>query len=319
VSADISVVISAYDIGRWRHLQGAVQSLEQQTLQPQEVVIVIDHNDELLRLARSGLPGAIVIENAEARGVRGVRNTGVAACSSSIVAFLDDDAFATRDWIALLLGNYERPEIAGVGGAVEPVWADSRPRWFPPEFDWVVGCTYLGMPQSVQEVRNLIGCNMSFRRELIDALGGFRIGYSHDLNDGGGCDETELCIRLRQRWPEKKLLYLPEAKVFHHVPASRAKLRRFLARCYFEGGSKAVLTRLVGIDHGLSTERRYTRVVLPAGVSRGVGDFLRRGDVSGLTRGGTIIAGLGSTAAGYAAASFSTRKSARRRGWEGQF
>jgi glucosyl-dolichyl phosphate glucuronosyltransferase len=317
VNADISVVISAYDTSRWSQLQGAVQSLERQTLQPRQVVVVIDHNDELLELARSALEGAEVIENAEARGVQGVRNAGLAACIGSTVAFMDDDAFAAPDWIALLVKNYERPEIAGVGGAIVPVWAGSRPSWFPPEFDWVVGCTYLGMPQVAQEVRNLIGCNMSFRRELLDALGGFRIGYSHEMDDGGGCDDTELCIRLRQRWPEKKLLYVPEARVFHHVPPSRTRLRRFLARCYSEGGSKAVLTHLVGTDDGLSSERRYTRVVLSAGVRRGVTDFLRRGDVSGLARGGAIVGGLGSTAAGYVAASFSTGKAARRRGWSG--
>ena len=105
-----------------------------------------------------------------------------------------------------------------------------RPAWFPAEFDWVIGCSYVGLPGTTQEVRNLFGCNMSFLRELLDRLGGFRLGY--------GCDETELCIRLGQHWPEKRLLYVPEARVFHHVPQSRSGFPRFVSRCYFEGGSR---------------------------------------------------------------------------------
>ena len=46
-----------------------------------------------------------------------------------------------------------------------PSGRDGRPRWFPPEFDWVVGCSYTGLPETVAPVRNLIGAAMSFRRQ----------------------------------------------------------------------------------------------------------------------------------------------------------
>jgi glucosyl-dolichyl phosphate glucuronosyltransferase len=306
----MSVVVCAHDEARWPQLEAAVRSLHEQTLRPHEVVVVVDHNDQLLGRARARLPGAVVIENTGARGLGGARNSGVTAASGSIVVFLDDDAVASPEWLALLARAYRDPDVAGVGGSSEPLWERARPPWFPREFDWVVGCSYLGMPVTAQEVRNLHGCNMSFRRELLDALGGFRLGY--------GCDETELCIRLRQRWPEKKLLYTPRAKVFHHVPRGRSRFRRFLSRCYFEGGSKAVVTRLVGVGAGLSSEYRYTRTVLPRGVRRGLADFARRRDPHGLQRAAAIVAGLASTAAGYAVGAAATGRAARRRGWTGQ-
>jgi GT2 family glycosyltransferase len=312
MSLEISVVICAHDTARWHELQAAVSSLERQALQPREVVVVVDHNEGLLHRARAGLRRVIVVENTQVPGLGGARNSGIAASSGSIVAFLDDDAVASPGWLSVLGESYRDPDVAGVGGSIEPAWERERPAWLPPEFDWVVGCSYLGMPETLSEVRNLLGCNMSFRRDVLDHLGGFRLGY--------GCDETEFCIRLRQRWPARKLLYVPEAKVFHHVPRSRTGFQRFLKRCYFEGGSKAVVSRLVGTRDGLSSERRYTRAVLPAGIRRGVVDFIRHGDVYGLARGGAIVAGLGSTAVGYAAAAlFSTDEAARRRGWSGQF
>jgi hypothetical protein len=150
---------------------------------------------------------------------------------------------------------------------------------------------------------------MSFRRDVLAALGGFRLGY--------GCDETELCIRLRQRWPERKLLYVPEAKVLHYVPANRTRIRRFVTRCYFEGGSKAVVSRLVGPSAALSSEYRYAQTILPMGVRRGIGDFVRRREPHGLARAALIAAGLASTTAGYAAASVSVTRAARERGWSG--
>ena len=311
MSVDVSVVICANDSARWSQLRAALLSLEHQHLQPAETVVVIDHNPPLFERARRELRGPIVVENSDPPGLGGARNSGIAVSSGSVVAFLDDDAVASPDWLSLLVEQYSDPEVAGVGGAIEPIWSTVRPRWFPTEFDWVVGCTYRGMPETAKEVRNLVGCNMSFRRDLLDAIGRFRPGLtlrgSATPRRRGGprstysCDETELCIRLRQRWPSRKLIYVPDARVLHSVPAKRARLRYFLSRCYFEGGSKAVIAELVGAGDGLSSERRYTRETLPAGVRDGVEDFFHRGDPDGLARALTIVAGLAITASSYVA------------------
>lgn len=305
----VSVVICTYNEGRWSGLQATIRSLQQQTVAPHEVIVVVDRNDELLRRARAELSGVVVVENSGTPGLGGARNSGVGAASSPIVAFLDDDAVAAPDWLALLADAYRDGEVAGAGGSASPVWETARPGWFPPEFDWVVGCSYLGLPETTQEVRNVFGCNMSFRRDLVQEVGGFRLGYS--------CDETELCIRLRQRWPDKKVLYIPAAKVSHYVPVSRARFARYLSRCYFEGGSKAVVSRLVGAGDALASERGYVRRILPSGIGRGLSDALRHQDITGAARVGAIAAGLASTIAGYAAASMSWTRAARRRGWSG--
>jgi hypothetical protein len=101
----------------------------------------------------------------------------------------------------------------------------------------------------------------------------------------------------------------------HRIPASRARLRYFLKRCYFEGGSKAVVSELVGARDGLSSERRYTRETLPQGVGRGVADLVRRGDPDGLARAATIVAGLATTGFGFCAGWLSVTRAAERRGW----
>jgi hypothetical protein len=150
---------------------------------------------------------------------------------------------------------------------------------------------------------------MSYRRAAVEAVGGFKLGYS--------CDETELCLRLTQRDDGASLLYLPHARVAHHVPEARGTLRHFLRRCWFEGGSKAVVAGVAGRRRGLESERAYTRRVLPSGVLRGIRDYVLRRDVDGLRRSAAIVAGLTATVAGYAAGSVRLQRSAQLRGWTG--
>jgi len=307
MTLDISVIICAYTEERWDDLVAAVESIKRQHTRPREIIVVIDHNSDLLASARASMSNVIIIENKEERGLSGARNSGIAAAQGAVIAFLDDDAIAAPDWVVQLCAAYSDSTVVGVGGTIEPLWQCGRPSWFPAEFEWVVGCTYRGMPDVTSTVRNLIGANMSFRREVFDEIGTFQLGY--------GCDETHFCIRLRQKWPNKFLLYVPKVKVFHRVPAIRANWNYFRSRCYFEGGSKAVVSWLVGAQDGLSSERTYTFRTLPQGIIRGLKDAIFQRKQSGLKRAGTIIAGLAFTAAGYLMGAMFVRDAARQRGW----
>ena len=129
---DVSVVICAYDSARWSQIQAALLSLEQQHNPPAETVLVVDHNRPLFERAREQLRAPLVVENSRQRGVCGARNSGIVATSGSVVAFLDDDAVASPDWLRLLVEQYSDPTVAGVGGSVVPVWEGARPPWFRP-------------------------------------------------------------------------------------------------------------------------------------------------------------------------------------------
>jgi hypothetical protein len=215
-----------------------------------------------------------------------------------VLAFLDDDAVADPSWLSVLADAYASEMVLGVGGAVDPLWTSPRPAWFPVEFDWVVGCTYRGLPDRSAPVRNLIGASMSIRREVFAEVGGFRSGVGRVGTRPLGCEETELCIRALKRWPEASFRLEPAARVRHLVPAERGTWRYFRARCFAEGLSKALVARLVGADCGLASERSYALRALPAGVLRGIHES-SQGDPMGLARAGAILAGLLFTVAGF--------------------
>ncbi|WP_280714794.1 glycosyltransferase family 2 protein [Kitasatospora sp. MAP5-34] len=292
--ATLSVAICAYTLDRWDDLCAAVESVLAQRRPPDELLLVVDHCPELARRAVECLPSTVrVVDNRQQQGLSGGRNTAVAVANGEVIAFLDDDAVADADWTTRLLAGYRGPEVLGVGGLVRAWWETGRPGWFPAEFDWVVGCSYTGLPESGSAVRNFIGANMSFRRAEVLAAGGFRLDLGRVGTRPSGCEETELCIRITARNPGSVLRYEPGAAVRHHVPRQRTTWAYFRSRCYAEGGSKAVVARHRGTGPALASERRYLWRVVPVALAR---SLLH----AELRTAAALCAGVGTTVAGYA-------------------
>jgi len=304
-----SVVVSTYDDRRWEDLVACLRSLDEQTNPPLEVIVVVDHNPELLARAAKAFSSAKVVENGRPRGLAGARNTGIDVARGEIVAFIDDDARAEPGWLESLAGCFARPETVGAGGALLPLWQSPAPAWLPPEFYWAIGCSYTGLPEELAPVRNPIGANMAVRATVLREVDGFREGDEDStpreirsrgvVRAGGNVpDDTDLAIRVNQLRPRGVWLYQPRARVLHTVTAERASLRYFLRRCHEEGAGKANLSRYVGSTDGLRSERRHLAVVLPRGVARGLRDLVT-GDPQGGLRAAAIILGLLWSATGF--------------------
>jgi glucosyl-dolichyl phosphate glucuronosyltransferase len=263
---EASVVICAYTMERGADLKASVDSVRQQSVTPKEVFVVIDYNESMKRRAESDIAGGIVrvVGNSYGRGLSGGRRTGAELATAEIIVFLDDDAVAQPGWLEHLLEAYDDPNVIGAGGAIEPNW-QRRPAWFPVEFNWVVGCTYSGMPVGpANTLRNPIGASMSVRADVYRRLGGFVSQLGR--REGGGavlgvvaesCEETEFAIRASRLFPGKVWRYCPLSRVRHLVPVQRSTWLFFIRRCQMEGRAKAVLTTLAGPQDSLGSERRY--------------------------------------------------------------
>ncbi|GAA4266273.1 glycosyltransferase family 2 protein [Frondihabitans peucedani] len=300
----VSVIVCAYTQRRWQDLQDSVESARAQQ-DTTEVVVVIDHEPELFRMAKDRWPTLTVIENAEAQGLSGARNTGVIAASSDVIAFLDDDATADADWLTWMLDSFSDPNVAGVGGFAEPVWPDAKgPALYPDELLWIVGCSYAGLPTGSADVRNVIGCSMAFRRGAILAAGGFSSTVGRVGNIPLGGEETELCIRIRQADPAARIVYEPLSLVHHRVSADRGTWRYLRRRSFYEGVSKAVLSRTLGRTDSLSSESSYLTGVLPKALVRELRQLGNGGGRHALA----IVVTVTATVAGYALGALSGAK-----------
>lgn len=292
----VAVVICAFSTPRWDATCEAMESIQAQTAAPVDTVLVIDHNPELLTRAAAAFPKATVIPNAGRQGASAARNTGVAASGGEFIAFLDDDAVAAPDWLELMVPHFARPEVVGVGGGCEPLWFTSRPRWFPPEFDWIIGASYRGMPVGAQPIRNVWSGNMILRRRIFNEIGGFNEDFGK-VGKVARPEDTDLCLRAAAAQDHGTWMYEPAAICGHRVPASREKVPFFLRRCLNEGRGKAELAQLNGAA-ATSSERQYATRVLPRGIVRGLGEAAR-GDLSGAERSLAIAAGLSLATAGF--------------------
>lgn len=295
----LSVIICAYTERRYYEILAAAKSVWAQDYPgPVELVVVVDHNELLLKRLSRELTQAKVIESAGSKGLAGGRNTGISNASGSVVVFLDDDAYADQHWLCCLVAPYTDPAVIATGGWIIPYWPDRRPRWFPEEFDWVLGCSYRGLPKVVSEVRNVIGASMSFRAEAFRVAGLFSEGLGRVGTLPLGCEETEICIRARRHIAGARILHVPGAVAYHRVSADRLSPTYFFHRCWSEGLSKGAVAHLVGSSEALASERRYCSRTLPSGVLKGIA-AVAKGDAYGPVRAAMIVAGLVVTVAGY--------------------
>ncbi|MDZ4268336.1 MAG: glycosyltransferase family 2 protein, partial [Mycobacterium sp.] len=115
-------------------------------------------------------------------------------------------------------------------------------------------------------IRNPIGAAMAVRRGELTAIGGFsdRLGRVGALPTG--CEETMMGIELTRRNPQARIVRHTPFAVSHSVPDDRTTLSYFVRRCFNEGRSKAILTRLCGRQASLKSERAYTTRTLPLGI-----------------------------------------------------
>lgn len=288
----VTAVICTYTERRWHLVSAAIASLRKQTRPADQILLVVDHNPRLAEALRDAHPDVSVVENHHANGLSGGKNTALDVVTTPLMAVLDDDATADVSWLESLLEHFASDEIVAAGSASRPAWEIARPRWFPPELDWTIGCSYEGMPTVVADVRNIFGGAMVVRTGIARDVGGFRTDMGRIGGSYGGAEETEFCIRLARAFPGARIVYDPRVHIDHHVPATRARWSYVWRRCFGEGASKALMRRHAASRDALSTEQQFLSHTIPAAVRRDVRE--RRFAATG-----ALLTSLGAAGVGY--------------------
>jgi len=293
----VSVVIPAYTLDRLDDIKDAVRSVRVQTFKPTEIIIAIDHNGELLdRLIGEVNGGIKMVLNEHIKGSAETRNAGIRSASGDVVVFIDDDAMARRDWLEKIVQHYQEPNVVAVGGKIISVWEEGRPNWFPEELDWIVGGTYKGFTEAQQEVRNLLWPNMSFRREICGLIGYVRTDMGALGNRARAGDEMEFCMRIRKLVPDARIIYEPEAVVYHK--ANQTTFGYLAKRSYSDGRCKSVASKVFNelADRAFSTETGYLRYLLLKAIPERLGRFYKQGN---LAQAVAMLVSIGAFGVGY--------------------
>lgn len=228
MNPQISVVICTYN--RDRHIPAALESLAQQTLDKKKYEIVIinnnstDSTDAFCREFLAKYPELqtnYVIESRQ--GLSFARNRGIAEAQSPIITYIDDDAIAEPDFLAQIVEYLsQKPDVVGIGGRIEPIYETGvEPAWMNPFLYGIVAKVDMG-----DQIKPFIngkypaGCNMTYKKDILLQAGGF----NEDLR--WRADDKYIYWAVSKI--SNNVMYLPQAKVFHHIEESRTSWQGFV-------------------------------------------------------------------------------------------
>jgi O-antigen biosynthesis protein len=191
-----------------------------------EVIVVNDGStDGTGEIAKEYGFKVITTEN---RGLSSARNTGMKAATGEIIAYTDDDASPDPHWLTYLASTFMTTNYVGVGG----------PNIAPPGDGEIADCVANapGGPVHVlltdTEAEHIPGCNCAFRKDALEAIGGF------DPRFRVAGDDVDVCWRLQQNGGT--LGFNPAAVVWHH---RRNSLKAYWKQQIGYGKAEAMLER----------------------------------------------------------------------------
>ena len=196
----VSVVVCAYNAERT--MDRCLASLAVLNYPDYEVIVVNDGSrDRTLEIAESYDYCRIISQ--PNKGLSAARNVGAEAATGEIVAYTDSDCVADPDWLTYLVARMEAGNLVACGG----------PNFPPPEDNLVPaavavapgGPTHVLISDEVAE--HIAGCNMAFRRDVLQQLGGFDPIYR------AAGDDVDICWRFQDAG--YTIGFSPAAVVWH--------------------------------------------------------------------------------------------------------
>jgi GT2 family glycosyltransferase len=228
----MTVTVIVVTLNRPDCVRRCLNCLLAQQPQPEQIIVVDASADDLTRTATAEFPGVLYLHNDNGFGrMTASRNIGLKRAIGEMIAFVDDDAFARTGWLANLLATYDQENVGAVGGRACNGVAGEESFGVADIGQLKSNGTLIGNfaadSHKVIDVDHVMGCNMSFRRQTLAALGGFREDYP---GISGVREDSDMCVRVRQLG--QRVLFNPAA-IVDHIGAPQAVGRRFDARYEF--------------------------------------------------------------------------------------
>ena len=229
----VSVVICTRN--RAGDLGACLRSLGAQSRLPTQLVVVDASDDDASRAVveatRAGGPIAEVRYLRSAARLTSQRNLGVAAATGEVVTFLDDDVVLEPDYLGRIVELFEAdPMLGGAEGAVVTAPLVGRRR-IANAFRRLFLMNSLGRPRgvkrsgfvaydpwprTVQPVTSLVGCNMSYRREVFE-----RFRFDQWFDGYGLGEDQDFSYRVGRTY---RLVQTPFARLVHRLsPVARER------------------------------------------------------------------------------------------------
>jgi glycogen(starch) synthase len=190
----VSVVIATYN--RARFLRNTLRALPYQSFTDFEVIVVNGPSSDETTAVLDEFAGSIKVVQIDKVNLGYARNRGIEAAAGDIVAFIDDDALAHRNWLLELSAAFDDARVGAAGGLVYDASGVTLQYRYS-------ACDRLGRTKfdierpfdkfntnGADPFLYVQGTNMAFRKNVLHLIGGFAddCEYMHD--------ETDVCMRI---------------------------------------------------------------------------------------------------------------------------
>lgn len=213
---DLVVVVPCYNCDAF--IGQTIQALLSQTQSPAEIIVIDDGSCDRSRQIISKYPVRLLNHDRN-RGLSHARNTALHNTDCEIILYVDADAYADKNLVQRISEKYQDKDICGVGGqGIEAIQQSIYDRW-----------RYLHASQShgdlaIDNCQHLFGLCMAYRRQSLIDIGGF------DTSLQTNAEDMDIGYRLFDAG--NRLVYMPEAIVYHQRKDNSQSLRRMMYNWY---------------------------------------------------------------------------------------
>lgn len=290
----ISLIIATHN--RAGELLRALESVVRQDLPPEEWECVVVNNNSTDDTDRRFAHFAAIHSACSLRlvfesnpGLSHARNRGLRESRAPLIAIIDDDERINPGFLRAYVEFFDaRPEAVAAGGRIIAEYPAGRPAWMSRYVERPIANPMDFGPKVRPFPAGRIpgGGNMAIRRSAVERYGDFDPSLGRVNGKLSGGEESDLFERLLQGG--ETLWYVPEAVMWHIIPAQkltldyfrrlsynvgvnqrfRAQMHHRLPRTLFLEGIKWGVTLLLCLT--MSPRKSLWLLRLRAGITRGL-------------------------------------------------
>jgi len=244
----ISVIVCTYN--REKYLGQLLESMARQSYPKDlfEVVLVnnnsVDGTENICRQFANQHPDVHFIYVVEAQqGLSYARNRGIHESSGELLVYVDDDATVEPSYLKAYGDFFDlHPEAIAAGGPIYPVFETKAPRWMSHFTQNLIGgALYQGKEvKAFKHGKYPGGGNAMYRRQAFEQFGLFNPELGRKGNSLMGAEEKDIFDRYTRAG--KPFYYVPQAFIYHHIPAEKLTSAHFQKLTCSIGMSERVRT-----------------------------------------------------------------------------